>query len=237
MTGILQICQEVADMTATQRPDDLFDKNIHHNAVFLSVAKNELDALMRYGDWQALLKEGRFKTIQGKNFYPFDEIASDFYALMHNTIYLKNDGKKITGALNAEDWMKKKYVKCGCDLNVTFRVENNGFRFLGEVPENLTIVFMYRSNAVCVDAKTFEEKASITKNSDVPIFDKYVVKLGITWRWLKRNGMDYEEEYNEYQRQLKKIFGLELDVKDICLANRKIDFDQNCGVIEHINRE
>ena len=237
MTGILQICQEVADMTATQRPDDLFDKNIHHNAVFLSVANNELDSLMRYGDWQVLFKEGRFKTIKGKSFYLFDEIAPDFYALTHNTIYLKDKAEKMVGALNAEDWMRKKYVRCGCDLNMAFRVENNGFRFLRDVPDNMTVVFMYRSNGVCVDEKTFEQKPFITKNSDIPIFDQYIVKLGLTWRWLKRNGMDYEEEYNEYQHQLKKKFGLELDVKDICLANRKIDFDQNCGVIEHINRE
>ena len=52
----------------------------------------------------------------------------------------------------------------------------------------------------------------------MPIFDEYLVKLGILWRWLKRNGLDYGEDYNEYEKELKKRFGTELATKDICLA-------------------
>ena len=78
-----------------------------------------------------------------------------------------------------------------------------------------------------------EEKTELSKNTDVPVFDKYLVKLGLIWRWLKRNGMDYVQEYNEYQKELKKKFGLEQNVKDIILTN---NFDSSCvfsGVIEH----
>jgi hypothetical protein len=58
----------------------------------------------------------------------------------------------------------------------------------------------------------------LTANTDVPIFDEYLVKLGILWRWLKRSGLDYTEEYNEYERELKKRYGSELATRDIHLA-------------------
>jgi hypothetical protein len=45
-----------------------------------------------------------------------------------------------------------------------------------------------------------------------------VVKLSILWRWLKRSGLDYTEEFNEYEREMKKRYGGELAVNDICLA-------------------
>jgi len=217
MNSILEICQEVADMTATQRPDDLFARNILSNAIFLSVAKNELESLMRYGDWQVLVKEGSFQTFEGKIFYPFEEILPDFYAIVHNTIYIKDEREQILGALTAEEWMKQKCFEYSSS-KVKFRIENGGFKFSGQVPNGVKIVFMYRSNGICRDAKSYEIKSTLTKNTDVPLFDKYIVKLGITWRWLKRNGMDYEEEYNEYQKELKKKFGLEQNVQDIKLG-------------------
>lgn len=225
MIDILSICQEAADITAAARPDNLFDQGVQHNAIFLSVIKSELDSLVRYGDWQALVKEGTLCCFSDKTFYGFDEVASDFYALIHNTIYVKDSAEKVIGAIEPAEWMKRKYQTFD-DGKVCFKIDNNGFRFLKTPPENLKIVFMYRSNAVCFDGKTLEVKSAVSKNTDVPVFDAYLVKLGVIWRFLKRSGMDYEEEYNEYQRELKKRFGVEMNVKDIKLAN---GFDERDG--------
>jgi len=216
MTSILEICQEAADITATQRPEDLFERNVQHNAIFLSVAKNELDSLMRYGDWQELLSEGTFSTVEGKSFYSFEEVTSDFYAFLPGTIFIKDSGEKLIGAVTAEAKMNE--ICFHSPIESTFKIENNGFKFLKMPKSSVKIVFMYRSNAVCVDAKTFEKKKTLSANTDVPIFDQYLVKLGIIWRWLKRNGMDYEEEYNEYQKELKKKFALSLAIKNIRLS-------------------
>ena len=225
MNSVLEICQEAADMTATMRPDDLFDKNVQHNAIFLSVMKNELQSLMHYGDWQALIKEGCFCTVEGKSFYAFDDAVPDFYALVHNTIYVKNSAEQVIGSLTGEEWMREKYVHCrGGD--VRFKIENNGVHFLSVPQGGLKIVFVYRSNAVCVDGKTGEFKITVTKNTDLPIFDEYIVKLGVIWRFLKRSGMDYEEEYNDYQKELKKRFGLELGARDIVLGDN--GFENKC---------
>ena len=68
------------------------------------------------------------------------------------------------------------------------------------------------------DFNTFAEKSAISANTDVPIFDEYLVKCAILWRWLKRSGLDYTEEYNEYEKEIKKRFGSELAVKDISLV-------------------
>ncbi len=217
MTSILEICQEVADITAVQRPTDLFAAQNQHDSIFLSAAKNELDSLMRYGDWQDLTKEATLLTVEGKVVYPIDNIVPDFYCILNNTIYVKDAQERVIGAITPQQWMRDKYFECA-DVNLKFKIQNNCLKFLTAPAAKLKIVFQYRSNAVCVDATTFEEKPSLTKNSDIPIFDKYVVKLGITWRWLKRNGMDYSEEYAEYQRELHKRFGTGLSTKDIDLS-------------------
>ena len=51
----------------------------------------------------------------------------------------------------------------------------------------------YKSNAVCFDGITHEPKSEITSNNDMPVFDEYLVKLGVVWRFEKRSGLDYAD--------------------------------------------
>ena len=217
MKTILEICREVADLAAVKRPNDLFNGSGQQDSIFLSVAKASLDSLLRYGDWQELTKETWFQTVAGKKQYRISEIVPDFYCLLPCTIYIKDSHERIIGAVTAQQWMKEKY-SCDVGTDIKFKIQNGRFVFLSEPPCNMKIVFQYRSNNIVWDFNTFEEKNVLSANTDVPIFDEYVVKLDILWRWLKRNGLDYGEEYNEYLRELKKRFGTETATKDICLA-------------------
>lgn len=232
MASILEICQEAADLTTTQRPSDLFDANSQHNATFLSVAKDTLDSLMRYGDWQDLTKQAEILTVAGKTVYPIDNIVPDFYAILNNTVYVKDGMEKIIGAITPEQWMREKYFNCP-DADIKFKIQNNAIKFLTPPACGLKIVFQYRSNTICVDAKSYEEKPNITQNSDIPIFDKHLVKLGIVWRWYRRNGMDYTEEYNDYQRELHKRFGTGLATEDIRLDGGVLSVE-DMGVVINV---
>lgn len=215
MKTILEICKEVADLAAVQRPDDLFSTENQNDQIWLSVAKSELDSLMRYGNWQELTKEAILLTNSSQTIYPLDMIAPDFYCLLQNTVYIKDQAERVIGAITPEQWARDKCFKVNDD--VSFIIQNNRIKFLNN-PSCWKILLMYRSSNIVWDFNTFEEKTVLEKNTDVPIFDEYLVKLGILWRWLKRSGLDYTEEYNEYQRELKKRFGVGLATKDIALG-------------------
>ena len=113
--------------------------------------------------------------------------------------------------------MREKYF-FSPSTELKFKIQNGRFVFLTPPAGGLRIVFQYRSDGVVWDFDTFEEKSVLTANTDVPIFDEYLVKLNILWRWLKRSGLDYGEEYDEFQRELKKRFGAEHTAANICLA-------------------
>lgn len=228
MKTILDICREVADLAATKRPDDLFSLRSQQENIFLSVAKSALDSMLRYGDWQELIKEGCLRTIGNRTEYPINEVVSDFYCLLNNTIYIKDNAERIIGAITPEEWVRDKCFNCA-GVGIKFKIQNNRFVFLTPPPSGMRIVFQYRSNNIVWDFNTFEEKNILSSNTDVPIFDEYLVKLNILWRWLKRSGLDYTEEYQEYYRELKKRFGASMATKDIILCNPLFDIEQ--GVI------
>lgn len=236
MDSILDICQEVADIAAVQKPKDLFDADSQHDRIFKSMAIDTLEELMRYGDWQELTKEAAFNTICGVSNYRINDIVPDFYCILHNTIYIKNSQDKIIGSITPEQWVKEKMYNCP-SLDIKFKIQNNFIRFLKAPNASYKIIFTYRSNDICFTPDTYETKAKITKNTDIPIFDKYLVKLGILWRCFARNGLDYAETYNQYQRELKKRFGTGTATKDINLAGVDYNDGLTSGVIVYAQNE
>ena len=217
MKTILEICRDVADLAATKRPNDLFDSHSQQESIFLSVAKSALDSLMRHGDWQELIKDGCLRTIENVSNYKISDFAPDFYCLINNTIYIKDFNERIIGAITPAQWQKEKFFNSESN-DIKFKIQNGMFKFLTPPQGNVKIVFQYRANSVVWDFNTFAEKSDITANTDVPIFDEYLVKCAILWRWLKRSGLDYSQEYEEYSRELKKCMGSKTAVKDICLT-------------------
>ena len=108
MKSILQICKDVANVVCIQEPITLFGNIGQNEKIFLSVANDALNGLLRYGDWQELTKDGVLRTIGGKRDYPIADFCPDFYQLLNNTVYIKDKAEKLIGAITPEQWQKEK---------------------------------------------------------------------------------------------------------------------------------
>ena len=234
MKNILEICQDVASIACVQLPVTLFGNTSQNEQIFLSVAKDALSGLLRYGDWQELTKDGVLKTKKGRTDYLISEFCPDFYQLLNNTVYIKDSNEKVIGAITPEQWQREKFFHDDSG-EVKFKIQNSMLRFLSPPPEGTKILFQYRSSVVAYDFGMFSEKSEITANTDIPIFDEYLVKLAIRWRLQSRNGQSYQEEYAEYEKECRKRFGSGLAAKDINLANGLCRFcNDSEGVIINV---
>lgn len=217
MKNILEICQDAANLACVQPPQSLFGGQSQNEQIFLSVARDALNGLLRYGDWQELTKDGELVTTEGKTDYLIRAFCPDFFQLLNNTVYVKDVQEKVIGAIRPEQWQREKYLHDDGDT-VKFKIQNSMFRFLTPPPEGIKIVFQYRSAAVAYDSGMFVEKTEITADTDVPVFDEYLVKLAVRWRLQARNGLAYQEEKQEYEKECAKRFGSGLSSRDILLG-------------------
>lgn len=231
--NILQIAQDAADICAVQRPTSLFNTNVQNDQLFASVVKSTLDSLMRHANWQQITRDTSFNTVEGQTEYLLDNIAPDFYSLVNETLYIKDNMRFVIGAISEERWAREKQFHVP-EIDVLFKIQNNKIKFLKD-PGNITFHLTYKSNAVCYDALSEQPKSTITANTDIPVFDTYLVKLGIVWRWNKRSGLDYTEEYNEYQKELNKSYAETKSAGDIKLNSCVGLFDDGDGVIVDVN--
>lgn len=231
--NILEICQDAASLVATQKPRNLFNESSQQDSIFLSITKDTLESLRRYGDWQELTKEGVLCTFPNKKSYLINDFCPDFYSLINDTVYIKDQSERVVGSITAAEFMRDRYFSVP-SLDLLFKIQGNRILFTKEPGACYKIVFNYRSAALVYNKDEFDnyiEKVKISKNEDTPIFDEYLVKMGIVWRWNKRNGMPYEEEFNEYEREVKSKFGAGLAVRDINLSGRYFGTDLSGVVI------
>ena len=217
MKSILEICRDAANIACVQPPDSLFGAASQNEQIFLSIARDALDGLLRYGDWQELTKDGELCTVAGKKDYFIGDFCPDFFRLLNNTVYIKDAADRLIGAVTPEQWQREKYFH-DAGGKVKFKIQNSMFRFLTPPPDKVKIVFQYRSAVVAYDSGMFSEKTKITADSDIPVFDEYLVKLAICWRLQARNGQDYQEAMNEYQQECRKRMASGLATRDINLA-------------------
>ena len=233
MTNILTIAQDAADICAVQRPTTLINSSVQNDQLFASVVKSTLSSLMRHAEWQQITRDASFVTYEGQKEYLIDNIVPDFYSLVGETLYMKDNMRFVIGAISEEKWARLKQFHTP-EIDILFKIQGNKIKFLKDAG-NIKFHFTYKSNAVCYDAKSGEPKPRITSDSDIPVFDEYLVKLGIIWRFNKRSGLDYAEEYNEYQRELEKSYACTKAAGDIKLNSVVGLFDDGDGVIVDVN--
>jgi hypothetical protein len=65
------------------------------------------------------------------------------------------------------------------------------------------LVFEYVSNAWCQSAGGVPQSAWAA-DTDTGVLDEYLIKLGLRWRTLRRLGMSYADELDEYERAVAK---------------------------------
>lgn len=233
--NILQIAKSAANMCAVQEPTTLVNPTTQNDQLFASVVQSTLDSLMRSCDWQTLEREAVLYTNDGQKNYALDSIAPDIYSIISGSLWDKGSMRSVIGGMTQESWRQHKQYHIPV-VDIYFKIQNNQIMFLKN-PGCLEIRFGYRSNAVVVDQKTAEPKTAITKDTDVPVFDEYLVKLGIIWRWLKRSGMDYAEEYDEYVHELNKSYALAKAPGEINLAHVEGEITLNEGIIADVYAE
>jgi hypothetical protein len=233
--NILQIAKSAANMCAVQEPTTLVNPTTQNDQLFASVVQSTLDSLMRSCDWQTLEREAVLYTNDGQKTYNLDNIAPDIYSIISGSLWDKGSMRSVIGGITQESWRQHKQYHIPV-IDIYFKIQNNQIVFLKN-PSCLEIHFAYRSNAVVLDEKTGEPKTAITKDTDIPVFDEYLVKLGIMWRWLKRSGMDYAEEYDEYVHELNKSYALAKSPSEINLAYVEGEITLNEGIIADVYAE
>ena len=201
---LLTICQNVADFTGFERPTTVIDNTDPIARQLLAFAQREGKQLMRTHAWPILLKEHTFSTSSGTAAY---SLPSDFDRLVNETVYNRSENDAFSGPLTPSEYQLLNHGTASSGTTEKFRlkVASNALKFeIDPTPSSTqTIGFEYVSNFFC-QSSGGSGKAAWSVDTDTGILDETLIELGLTWRFRQAHGLDYAEDYRQYQLEIRQ---------------------------------
>jgi len=201
---LLSMCQNVADFTGFERPTSVISNTDPIARQLLALAQREGKQLMRVSDWAILKKEHTFSTSNGTAAYA---LPSDFDRLVLETSYNRSDNDILTGPISSSEYQLVNHGMATTGTTEKFRLKaaSNALKFeLDPTPSSTqTIGFEYVSTQFC-QSSGGSGQAVWTADTDTGILDETTMEMGITWRFKAAHGLEYGEDYKQYQLEVRQ---------------------------------
>jgi hypothetical protein len=152
-------------------------------------------------------------TAAGAGIYNFGksdyDLPPDFERVIDSTMWDRSRYWQMRGPLSPQQWQLVKSSIIGqasIQRRFRFRKINGAMRFsIDPVPTDngSALVFEYVSNGWCQSAGG-QAQNTWQADTDTGVLDEYLLMLGTRWRVLRRLGFSYNEELDEYEREVSK---------------------------------
>jgi hypothetical protein len=182
------------------------------NAIrIFQMARRTAESIALRANWTALVTEHVF-TAGGQTQFL---LPSDFRSMVNDTLWDRSRYWALRGALSPQQWQLYKSSIIGtATIEQRWRIRIPSGSGAGTATEftidptigatdNSTFVFEYVSQNWCTSASGTPQSAW-AKDNDVFLLDENLLELGIVWRMLRRLGLSYSEEREEYEREVDK---------------------------------
>ena len=145
-------------------------------------------------------------------------LPTDFQRSVDNTFWDRSRFWAMRGAQSPQEWqvykssvigrasIQRRYRFRNADwLSTTTGATSTNVLSIDPTPfdNGSQLVFEYVSNGWCASASGARQ-SSWQADSDVGVLDEWLMELGVRWRLLRRLGMAYNEELDEYEREVDK---------------------------------
>lgn len=203
--SLLTIIQNVAEFQGLTSPNVVIGSTDAQIIQLLQIANREGVALAgRKSTWQAMVRENTFTLTATENQGAMNGTVitdSDFDYIINDTIWNRTQIIPILGPLNSQEYQYRQA------LSITgpfprYRILN-GDLLIDPAPSNSTdtAAFEYQSTSWCQSAAGAGQ-AKWAADNDVGLLNEGLMELGITWRWKSLKGLDYQEDFAEYESQV-----------------------------------
>lgn len=205
---LLSICQDVATDVGVAKPTVIVGNADETATRLLSAAQAALKSLGKAHNWLVLNTEYTFSTVASQADY---SLPSDFSRLENYTLWDRTNFERLRGPLTPQDWQKYKSSILADTVTTwkKFRIRNvsGTTKFsIHPTPDAVeSLVFEYVSKNFC-ESSGGTGQTKWQADADVGVVDEDLIFLGTRWRFMNRLGIPYDEEKDEYERELDKAW-------------------------------
>jgi hypothetical protein len=202
---MLSVVQDFCEQNNLPSPTTVLGTSDKQVAQIKGLLQAEGNDLSRRGAWEGLLNEAAHTTLNQEDQGAMTTIAPNgFNYIVNQTIWDRTDILPVLGPMDSREWQALKAVTL---VGPRYRFRIRGGRLItNPIPAaGHDWRFEYVSKNWIKNGITFKDR--FTLDTDEILLPYTVVLSGLTWRWLKKKGLDYAEEFRTYEMQKKDALG------------------------------
>jgi hypothetical protein len=198
----LQIIQNAASWLQLPIPPAVWSSTDIQVIQLRTLLNKEGDALRAWPDhnWNKLVKETSFATLAA-NLQP--TMPTDFDHICNQTIWNRTMNRMVWGPMDEQEWQQELAGPTFTSPYYAYRIRG-GQMLLTPVPAaGNNIYYEYVSSYwVYAVGGTTPTKSAMTADDDFCVFQDSLVTMGLRWRYLRSNGLDFSQEFSEWTEML-----------------------------------
>jgi hypothetical protein len=218
--SLLTIIQTVCDDIGLPRPTAVMSSSDRQIRQLLAIANREGKELAIRHQWSTMMPEAVHTTVAAELQGVMTTIAPGYKSLIAESIWDRTQNRPIF-PLSSNDWQQLK------SSGITgpypqFRIwQGNLYAFPVPSAGN-TWAFEYLSKNWCIDSTGVTTRSAWAADSDTGILDEDLMQFGIMWRWLKRKGMDYSEDFRSYEAMVQDAITKDVPKKRLNMGGNRL---------------
>lgn len=152
-------------------------------------------------DWQVMLGEGTFNTVATEiQVANITATFPGFKAVVNDTMWNRTLRRPVFGPMTPQRWEQLEAMVMQGPWN-QFQIRGNAIRFIPVPAAGQPIFFQYKSTNFC-QSSGGTAQSRFAADTDILLLDEATFKLGVEWRWKKAKGLDYAQDFVDYEQML-----------------------------------
>lgn len=205
---LLSIVQSAAVRCGVKKkPTDITSVMSSADEIAQQLAAYAADAAqdcMERADWRDLKMEGQISGDGGTTQWP---LPVDFQRMSksdscpYGSLFSYTLRDELYGPVS-EGWLLSAKVSGAHPANPVWRVIGGAIEVWPALALNDVVVFNYVSKNWCMSADGSRRRPTWEKDDDISLVSEDTVMKGAIWRWKRSKGLDYAEEFRDYETSL-----------------------------------
>lgn len=188
----------------------------------LALAQREGKELAKNYEWPVLQKETTISLVDGTGSYA---LASDFSRFINQTEWDRTNHWQLLGPMSPQEYQWRV-------SGITITTPRRRFRVRGASSTQMIInptpssgetgqilAYEYVSNQWC-QSSGGSGQTTWQSDDDTGVISEDLMGMGLKWRWLKAKGLNYDEEYREYQAACDRDFAQSAGAPELQIGRR-----------------
>ena len=197
---LLTFVQNSCDIIGLTRPSVVIASQDQNVRTLLALAQVEGRELLDRYSWPATQIEKTHTSLAAELQGVMTTLAPGFSYITSGTFWDRTLTQPLTGPLSPIEWQALK-ARTATGPYPSYRLFGGKLYAYPAPSAGNTWVFEYQSTYFCQSSAGANQSAWAV-DTDVGVLDENLMELGIIWRFKKKNGLDYSEDFRSYEQKI-----------------------------------